>query len=422
MARVFALIDCNNFFASCERVFRPDLWHKPVAVLSNNDGCIIARSNEVKALGVPMGVPLFKVEGLLKQHGAALFSANFTLYGDISQRITDVMSSMAPAIEVYSVDESFIDLTDLASSNYAAWAEEVRTRIWHETGIPVSIGIGPSKTLAKAAAEYAKRQGTTGTHLVLEPSDRLQLLEWLPLEDVWGIGRRFAAKLHAFGLRSAADVAALPDGWILKEMTIKGLTTVRELRGDTILLLEQDETERKTISRSRSFGHTIRNIHQLESAVATFTAQAMVKMRAQDSVTSGIVTYLKTKKVNDTNRNLATVTSFGEPSVDTGTAIQAAIEGLARIYDADFGYQKAGIILVGIQSKEAWQLSLLMPDSKRGKRTDLMSAVDLLNRRFGPETIWHASQNLRAARWHSKHELRSPAYTTSWHDLPTLHR
>lgn len=417
---VFALIDCNNFFASCERVFRPDLWQRPVAVLSNNDGCIIARSDEVKAMGVPMGIPLFKVAGVLKQHGTALFSANFSLYGDMSQRITEIVRQQAPHIEVYSIDESFVSLGDLAAADYGRWAREVRAKVLQQTGIPVSIGIGPTKTLAKAAAEYAKKTQDANIHVAIEPAVREALLKWLDVGDVWGVGRRLAPRLRDAGISHAWQLSRVSDEWALKEMTVKGLSTVKELQGEAVFTLEREASPRKTIGRSRSFGHTVRDYHQLESAVATFTAQAAAKLRAQESVCGGIVSYLRTRKHSDNYRSLATVTALAEPTADTGRLITAALQGLEKLYDPDFGYAKAGVVLIGVSSIREWQLSLLYGEGQRDKRLKLMKAVDALNKTFGPSTVWHASQDSGRAAWHSKHERRSPAYTTAWSDVPLL--
>ncbi len=419
--RIFALIDCNNFFVSCERVFRPDLEGKPVAVLSNNDGCVVARSNEVKALGIPMGVPLFKIKDIVRNNNIQLFSGNFGLYGDMSQRVTSVISEASPLTEVYSIDESFAELTYLPIKDHNQWGQQLKERIWRETGIPVSIGIGTSKTLAKAASDYAKKvPQAMGVHVSISDAERQALLDWLPLQDIWGIGRRLGPRLNDMGVRTGADLCKLSDEWLLKELTIKGLTTVRELRGDSIIELEQQQTPRKTIGRSRLFGHTVRDYHQLESAVATFTALVAVKLRAQGSVAGAIVTYIRTRKHSDDYRRMAVVTTLSEPSADTGVLIQAALNGLERIYDKDFAYHKAGVLVVDIADKNDWQLSLLSPVTNRDKQARLMHTLDGLNKKFGPGTMWHASQNMPGATWQSKRERRSPAYTTNWGELPLL--
>jgi len=420
---IYALIDCNNFFASCERVFRPDLADKPIAVLSNNDGCIIARTNEVKAMGVPMGAPLFKVEGLLKQHQVEICSANFELYGNISQRIINIIGELAPKVEVYSIDESFIDLTDLAVAP-EEWALRARARILKETSIPVSIGIGPSKTLAKAASEYAKKSTTSGVHIVLDDLVRQVLLDWLQVGDIWGIGRRLAPKLKLHGYSTAAKLVMANDKWIAKQLGIKGLTTVGELRGTAILPFDEPSIGRKTINRSRAFGSAVNSISQLESAVASFTAYAAAKLRSQQSVCGAVITYIRAARktpLPDGRHTLVTISRLAEPTADTGQLINASLNALYEIYNKNIAYEKAGIVLIDIKPYSAWQLSLLSPDNSRDKKIDLMKAVDSLNKRFGGQTVWHAVQDNLGAKWHSKHQRRSPAYTTSWNDLPKIY-
>lgn len=419
-AKVFALIDCNNFFASCERVFRPDLTDKPVAVLSNNDGCIIARSNEVKALGIPMGAPLFQVEKVLKGAKAAIFSANFALYGDISQRITSVIQRFAPAVEVYSIDESFVDITKLDIDDYQRWGQELRRAIWQETGMPVSIGISTSKTLAKAASEYAKKTACD-VHVAIDVSVREDLLKWLPLGEVWGIGWRLTPKLKEFGISTAWDLSRVNDDWILKTATTRGLTTVKELRGESIIGFDEPEKAQKQIARTRAFGHTVRDYHQIETAVANFTAHAAAKLRKQNSVCLGVVTFVLARKgENLPFRSNATLVKLSEATCDTAALIKAAIEGLAKVYDKDLAYKKAGIVLVDIHPQAEWQLSLGSNEELRKQRLSLMEAVDGLNKRFGPATVWHASEDRLHSKWKSKQEHISPAYTTDWRSLPKL--
>jgi DNA polymerase V len=417
---MIALIDCNNFFASCERIFRPDLEGKPVAVLSNNDGCVVARSNEVKALGVPMAVPLFQVRSIMDANKVRLFSANFALYGDMSQRITELLRQMAPQIEVYSIDESFINLDSLKPASPEAWAKKARATILQNTGIPVSVGIGPNKTLAKAAAEYAKKQTKSNVHVVQTDKERQKLLTWLQIEDIWGVGYRRTPKLKELGITTAAALASVSDDWALKNLTIKGLGMIKELRGEQIIPFEAGKTKRKTIARTRMFGHAVREYHQLESAVASFAATAAAKLRAQQSVVGSVAVYLRPHKRHNLSGGFATVSHLLEPTSDTGTIIQAALKGLKDVYDPDIAYRKAGIVLTGISDKSDWQLSLVNPDKNRDKKQQIMQTYDAINRRFGPHTIWHAVEDKKAAGWHSKRQKRSPAYTTSWQELPKL--
>ncbi|HKX23754.1 MAG TPA: Y-family DNA polymerase [Candidatus Saccharimonadales bacterium] len=418
---IFALVDCNNFFVSCERVFRPDLWDKPVAVLSNNDACIVARSNEVKEMGVPMGAPLFKIDHLMKGKNVTLFSANFRLYGDFSQRVVQILAQAAPEIEVYSVDESFLDISSLPTDDYERWALDLKAQIYQWTGIPVSIGVAPTKTLAKAAAELAKKTpGSSGVHLITD-DNREELLRWLPVGGVWGVGWRTAPKLQARGVSTAWDLTQVSEAWIQKHLSIRGLKTVRELKGESCLPLDSVVEPQQSIARTRSFGHNVRDYYQLEGAIATFTAQAAVKLRAQQEVATGVMVFARTPHNFEGGRGSSTVVKLGQPTADTGDLIDAALRGLQIIHDPDFAYRRAGVALVGLVSKEAWQLSLLQDSSQLDKKAALMQSVDSLNTKYNTRLIRHASEHIEKTGWHSKHQRRSPAYTTSWTDLPIIH-
>lgn len=416
----YALVDCNNFFVSCERVFRPDLAKKPVAVLSNNDGCVVARSNEVKALDIPMGVPLFKVRDIVRAHDVQLFSANFELYGDMSQRIVELLRQETPLIEVYSIDECFIDLTELPIEDVHEWAVRVRNRVWREIGIPVSVGIAPTKTLAKAASFYAKTHGD-GTHVVEDEEARRHLLTELPTSEVWGIGRRLGPKLLDKGISKAIQLTDASDKWLAQQFTITGMRMVDELRGKVRIAFGDKRDQRATIMRSRSFGHRVRDYFQLESAVATFASQAAATLRSQGSVCSGVITFVSTGiRSNEQRRYASQFVSLPEATADSGRLITAALEGLNAVYDPDFAYQKAGVTLVGIADITAWQLSLTGEDGQREKKVDLMREVDKLNARYGKGTVWQGTEARSKASWQSKSERRSPRYTTQLHELPLL--
>lgn len=418
----YALVDCNNFFVSCERVFRPDLAKKPVAVLSNNDGCIVARSNEVKAFDIPMGVPLFKVKDIVRANDIKLFSANFELYGDMSQRIVELLRQETPLIEVYSIDECFIDLSELPIEDAHEWAVRVRDRIWCEVGIPVSVGVAPTKTLAKAASFYAKTHGD-GTHIVEDEASRRELLTQLPINEVWGIGRRIGPKLRDKGITTAQQLIDASDAWLEQQFNITGMRMVDELRGNARIPFGDKKDQRASIMRSRSFGHRVRDYFQLESAVATFAAQAASRLRAQDSVCSGIVTFVSTGiRPTEQRRYASQFVSLGEATADSGRLVTAALEGLNAIYDPDFAYQKAGVTLVGITDIATWQLALVNGDVEREKKVSLMREVDKLNARYGKGTVWQGTEARSKATWQSKSERRSPRYTTRLHELPKLHR
>ncbi len=420
---VFVLVDCNNFFVSCERVFRPDLWNRPVAVLSNNDACIVARSNEVKAMGVPMGAPLFKIEHLMKGRDVTLFSANFRLYGDFSQRVVRILAQAAPNIEVYSVDESFLEVSDLPIDDLQQWAAQLGAQILQWTGIPVSIGVAPTKTLAKAAAEFAKQHLNQGGVYVVEKGDdttRETLLRWLPVKDVWGVGWALGPKLMQRGVSTACDLSQVSETWARQHMSIRGLKTVRELKGESCLPLDYEVEPQQSIARTRSFGHNVRDYYQLEGAIATFTAQAAVKLRAQREVATGVMVFVRTPHSFEGGSGSSTVVRLVQPASDTGTLITAALQGLKIVYDPDFAYRRAGIVLAGLRSEQAWQLSLGQDVPKLDKQTELMRSVDQLNTKYNTRLIRHGSEHIQKIAWYSKHQRRSPAYTTSWTELPVV--
>ena len=416
---LYGLIDCNNFFASCERIFRPDLWERPIAVLSNNDGCIIARTNEVKALQIPMGAPVFKYRELLKANGVTLFSANFELYGDMSQRIVAILREEVPLVEVYSIDECFVDLSELPIKNLDEWAHRLQERIYREVGVPVSVGIAPTKTLAKVTTTYAKTHGD-GVYAIESEEQRRKVLGHLPIEDIWGIGWRLAPKLRNKGVSTALQLVEASDAWLRQQFNIAGMRMVEELRGQPRLAFGDKHEQRKTIMRSRSFGHTIRAYYQLESAVATFTAQAAHRLRSQGSICRGIVVFLRTGPKEERARSVSRYIKLDEATGDTGALIAAALQCLEVLYDEELAYKKAGVTLVDITSEAAWQLSLIAGDNKRQEKQELMQAVDQLNSRYGGGTVWHAVEARNKANWQSKRELRSPRYTTQLTELPIL--
>jgi DNA polymerase V len=326
----------------------------------------------------------------------------------------------APEIEVYSVDESFLEISALPIDDYQKWAEELRAKILQWTGIPVSIGVAPSKTLAKAGAEYAKKTtGSSGAYVVTE-ENREELLRWLPIRDIWGVGRALGPKLLQRGISTAYDLTQVSDAWASKQMSIRGLKTVRELKGESCLPLESDVEPQQSIARTRSFGHNVRDYYQLEGAVATFAAQAAVKLRTQGQVASGVMVFLRTPHNFEGGYGSSTVVRLEQPTADTGELITAALRGLQVIYDADFAYKRAGIALVGLMGKDAWQLSLLGDNRDLDKKTALMQSVDQLNAKYNTRLIRHGSEHLERTEWHSKHRNRSPAYTTAWTDLPVI--
>ncbi|HVS58206.1 MAG TPA: Y-family DNA polymerase [Candidatus Saccharimonadales bacterium] len=418
---IFALIDCNNFFVSCERIFRPDLEGKPVVVLSSNDGCAVARSNEAKRLDIPMGAPAFKYRQLFKEQGVVQFSANFELYGDISERITCVLTALTPHIEVYSVDESFLDLSDLPITDYTAWGRAVRGRILKEIGVPVSIGIATSKTLAKLAAERAKKSDDLHGVLSLLDIDTRPYLQATPLKDIWGVGWRLAPKLKAEGLFTAYDLAQLAPRRADRLMGLHGRHMVAELNGTSCLPLKVHSEPQKSIMRGRMFGQDTAEPHVIEAAVASLTARAAFELRREGQLAKKASLFITTNRNKPGYRWLSAETPFATPTADTGTLTAALVQLLQHTYRRGPLYHRAGITLYDLIPETALQTDLLgqvRPDTVDASRAR-MRAVDGLNARFGKGTVHSAAEDLSHS-WEPKRGSRSPRYTTAWDELPVL--
>jgi DNA polymerase V len=416
---MFGLIDCNNFYASCERLFRPDLANRPVVVLSNNDGCIIARSNEAKALGIGMGTPYFKQETLIRKHGVVVFSSNYPLYGDVSQRIMDVLMSLEPDVEVYSIDEAFIRIPAGKYCDLKNQARFLKAAVQKQTGIPVSIGLGPTKTLAKIANRFAKKDPrAAGIFVIADEQDMESLLATVDVGDIWGIGRRHAARLKKQGIHTASELKNRADTWIKKQLTVTGLRTVMELRGIPCISLEETVPAKQSICTSRSFGQPVYALADLQEAVATYAAQAAYKLRSGGLRTTVIDVFIRTnsfKKNEPQYCNRKTV-SLPAPSSHTATLIKIALASLKTIYRPGYNYQKAGVLLNGLVPETHNQLHLFHAPAPGD--TLLMKAVDEINKRWGRDTIQFAAAGL-AKKWHFKQMKKSPAYTTRWSELPT---
>ncbi len=413
---MFALIDCNNFYVSCERVFRPDLLGKPVVVLSNNDGCVIARSNEAKALGIPMGAPAFEYEEIFEQHKVHIFSANFPLYGDMSRRVMSIIADMSPGVEIYSIDEAFVDLRGVDRKQLKSWGRSLREKVLKWTGIPVSIGIAPSKALAKVANRVAKKfpDQTANCHVIDSDYLREKALRWLSIEDVWGIGRRYTRKLQAMGIKTAFDFCRLPEAWVKKHMTIQGWRLQQELKGHPVLDLEIS-ISKKSIATTRSFDRNYENFDDLRERIVTFAASCAEKLRRQNSLCSVLIVFIHTngfrKDLPQYSRNVLLQLPY--PTDSTLVIARFAEEGLKRIYKPGFAYKKAGVILTDFVNHASVQLNLFeTPDMRHGR---LMKAIDNINSRWGMMKIRLAAQD--AKTWKMKQALLSPQYTTRLSDI-----
>ncbi|ADU61402.1 MAG: Y-family DNA polymerase [Pseudodesulfovibrio sp.] len=423
MPRSYALIDCNNFYASCERVFRPGLRGHPVVVLSNNDGCVIARSAEAKGLGIPMGAPFFKWRALLRRHGVAVFSSNYALYGDMSARVMRVIARFCPEVAVYSIDEAFADLTGVPGGA-SAFARRFKATVERWTSIPVSIGIGPTKTLAKLANRLAKRharlQGVFD-HAASPDPDRV--LRHTDIGDVWGIGPRHAARLRKLGVNDALAFRDLDQSWVRKKMTVTGLHTLLELRGQPCLGFSEGPADRKTIVSSRSFGHPVSSLDELLEASAQYTVRAAERLRSQGAVASHVLVFLQTNPFRPGLPQYSASQAVPLPvaTAHTPALIRAAQAGLTRIYKEGFDYKKCGVMLSGLEPANGRWLSLLdLPPDDTPRHAPLMRAVDALNARWGRDTVTFAASGSKDAPWRMRREMRSPRYTTVWEELPKV--
>lgn len=417
---LFALIDCNNFFVSCERVFRPDLATQPVVVLSSNDGCVVARSNEAKALDIPMGAPAFKYKHLFSQHRVVKFSANFELYGDFSRRITNILSTITPRIEIYSVDESFLDLSQLPIQDYEAWGRQVRDRLFYWVGIPVSIGVAPTKTLAKLASERAKKTPSLDNVLYLDPRlpSSLVYLQSTQLSDVWGIGRRLNPRLRAEGLHNALDVSYLPPRRAQQLMGIKGRQLVSELNGLSCLELESLHKKPKSIASTRTFGHDTDNINVLESAIARFVATASFRLRYSNQLTRRASLFITTNQHKPGFRIRKGDIKFDLPTGDTSVLLENLVNLLHNLIKPGEVYHRAGVWLHDFIDDSTIQADLFHTiDLRQHKKSQAkMEAIDNINGRFGRTTIKTAAEELSHA-WQPRRNVRSPRFTTEWTEL-----
>jgi DNA polymerase V len=414
---MFALIDCNNFYASCERVFNPSLNGKPVVVLSNNDGCVIARSNEAKQLGVPMGAPAFEHKKLFEEKNINVFSSNYALYGDMSQRVMNVLATFSPDIEIYSIDEAFLEFKGYENYDLQSYCDTIRKTVFQYTGIPISIGVAPTKALSKVANKIAKKfpEKTNGVYIIDDEEKRLKALKWLPIDDVWGIGRKYAKKLRSYSICNALQFCDLHDSWVKREMSIVGLRLKKELEGKRTLELEEISTK-KAIATTRSFDKMYSDYETLKERISTFAISCGEKLRRQNSNCNLILIFLHSngfrKDLPQYHKNIVIHTPY--PSNSNFTLVKSAIEGLNQIYKEDIQYKKAGVIVMGITPNTSRQLSFF--DTENSKHLVLMDVIDKINLKHKEATVKLACQDLRR-RWKMKQERLSPKYTTSWNDL-----
>ena len=422
--RSIALIDVNNFYVSCERVFNPKLNGKPVVVLSNNDGCAVARSNEVKALGVAMGAPWFKLKDLAKQHGIIGLSSNYALYADMSNRVMSILGDFSPDQEVYSIDESFLDLTGFASRDLVKYGQQMRKRILRWTGLPVCVGIGATKTLAKLANHCAKKRpafNSVCNFNAMASHELDTLLAEIEVGEIWGVGRKLAPKLQALGFNSVLDLKRASPDRLRQQFSVVMEKTIRELNGTVCIELEEISPAKKQIISSRSFGYPVRDYNGLAESITLYMSTAAEKLRRQQSYAGLVHVYIRTSpfKPDDPLYSNGMTIPLPNHTDDTRQLVNIALWGLKQIYKPNYNYAKAGVMLGEIVSVEGVQTDLFSQIQASPKSAILMTTMDQINRKMGKESIKLASEGFRRP-WKMKQGNKSPSYTTKWGDLPSV--
>ena len=412
----FALVDCNNFYVSCERAFNPSLNGKPVIVLSNNDGCAVARSEEAKRY-VGMGAPIFKLMDVVKKHNIHLYSSNYTLYADMSHRVKEVLADFSPNIEPYSIDESFLLLTGFNKFDLNEYGIEMRRKVLQWTGIPTSVGIGPTKTLAKIANKIAKKNKMCqGVFDITNHSRIKDFLASVEVDDVWGVGWEYAKLLKRNGIKTALDLREANETWIRKKMTVQGLRTVLELRGISCIELEESVPDKKQIVNSRSFGKDLDKYQDVSEAIASYATRAAEKLRKQDSISGHISVWIQTNGFKDDPQYSNSISCrLPEPTSYTPLLIKYALHLLKKIYKRGYKYKKAGVMLMDLVPAENTQFNLFTKiDHSRNEK--LMEAFDKINSSWGSQTIRSAASGV-ARPWAMKRSRISPEYTTCWDEI-----
>ena len=419
---MFGLVDCNNFYASCERIFQPSLEGKPIAILSNNDGCVIARSNEAKALGLPMGAPAHQYNSFFNQYKIKVFSSNYPLYGDMSRRVMDVLKQFTPLVEIYSIDEAFLQFEGFENYDLEEYARGIKKRVRKWTGMPVSIGLGPSKALAKVANRVAKKftNRTGGVYVIDSEEKRIKALKWLAIGDVWGIGGRHNKRLVLRQVRTAYDFTQLSDTWVRKEMSVVGLRLKHDLLGKPSIPLEMIAAPKKAIATTRSFESLIDDYQELRERLSTFASLCAEKLRQQNSKCHALVVFLRSNPfmTNLPQYRNSTMISLPFATNSSLTLSKTALHGLDLIYKPGISYKKAGVMVTGIVPKKIYQMTLFTYENP--KHQALMQSIDYLHKRFGQHKIKIANQDL-SRTYKMKQAHLSPRYTTDVRDVIRVH-
>lgn len=422
------LVDCNNFYVSCERIFNPEIRNKPVVVLSSNDAVIISRSNEAKALGIGME-PAFKCERIFKQHNVIVYSANFTLYGDISARVMQTIAQFATELEVYSVDEAFLHIAEPTSNKefndiyYTQYAKFIRRKIKQMTGIPVTIGIGYTKTLAKMANKIAKKDASLdGVFDIssISTSSRDSLFANFDIKDIWGIGSRYTKFLNSKGIKNALEFTKLDPKWVRKNLTVNGLRTLMELNGTQCISMNEVVEPRQTLCVSRSFGIGVTSLAQVKEALSTYITKAAQKLRDQNSLASCMDVFLYSNRYHETDYYYnSTTVVLPIATAYTPDLIEVGHKCLEQIYRQGYQYKKVGVILSGLVQKEFQQLNLCFEDKDLEKKEKFIKTFDKINNKFGSDKVFFASSGI-AKPWKTRQGKKSQCYTTNWHEILTI--
>ncbi len=415
---MMALVDCNSCYASCEQVFRPDLRDQPVVVLSNNDGCIIARSKEAKALGIPDLKPYFKLKPFLQQHRVRVFSANFRLYGDISNQVMDTLREFSPHVEQYSIDEMFLDF-DGINQDLERYGDVVKQTIWQHVRMPVGVGIAPTKTLSKLANHAAKKIKRSGVAVLDTPAKWQWLQQRMPIRQVWGIGGRLTRRLNAIGIHNAYQLAQADPRFIRKQTSVNVERTIRELNGEACIGLDEQPAAKKEIFVTRSFGRKTRSEQELLRHISRYAAAAGEKLRSQNSFCNSLYLFAHTSEFKPGFYSNSIVMRLPYPTSDSALIIRYAKAGMQQIYRPDGLFAKCGIGLLDIRDRNFYQYDLFSP-GQTSTTDELMQVMDDINQRYGRDSVTFGAEGL-TGKWTMRQNRLSPAYTSSWVDIPKIH-
>ena len=418
---MIALVDCNSFYATCEQVFRPDLWGKPVVVLSNNDGCIIAANKEAKAISeISMFEPIFKIKKQLIKHNVTIFSSNYTLYGEMSQRLMNILSAFSPQVEIYSIDEAFVDVSGMEYFSLNQFGHQMKDTIFGYTGLPVGVGIAPTKVLAKLANRISKKRVSEnqGVFVIDSEEKRIEALKWATIKMIWGIGSKHAKRLKKIGIFTAYEFTQLPEEWVRKNMTVVGVRIWNELKGQPSIKFKTMPKPKKGIGTSKSFGKKIEDLGMIQEACSYYISEVSEVLRNQKSCATYLQVFLHTNYFSDRDKqysNSITVT-LSIPTSDTFVLISEAKKALDAIYKPGYRFKKVGVCLSGIIPREYVQGNLFVAAPQCDKK-ELMNVFDMMNRKYGKSTLFSGLVGTRVKEWELIKEDRSPRYTTQWNEL-----